>query len=255
MHNVIKASEYVSVKNGSAFPSNNVNLQDSSYESSQGAQDQHRKIVNEAFQKAQQIMEAAQNYSMNKVKESTQQMNQEAAQVLVQSREDGYRRGLLEGEKDGRELGYKDGLKNAEEENQAVAAELSGMLETVETMKCEILRKYEEDIKKLAVAIAEKVIKRELSIDEKAMQSIITNAVDSYRNQEWIRILVSKNTKTLLQSVDKSIVQALSDVSDNIKIEVSPDMDDGDCTIEMPDQMIDAGVNTQIDKIKHVLDM
>lgn len=251
--NVIKASECVTVKNGSAFPANNGSTED--------LHDQQRKIVSEAFQKAQQIMEAAQNYSMNRVKESTEQMNLEAAQLLVQSREEGYGRGFMEGKREGSELGYREGyeagcqsgLKKTEEENQAAAAELSQMLETVETMKSEILQKYEADIKKLAVAIAEKVIKRELSINEKAMQSIITNAVDSYRNQEWVRILVSKNTKALLQSVDKSIVQALADVSDNIKIEVSSNMNDGDCIIEMPDQMIDAGMNTQMDTIKHAL--
>lgn len=257
--NVIKASQYVTVKNGTAFPANNGSVPkvpDPPLE-----EDQHRKIVNEAFQKAQQIIEAAQNYTVNKVRESTQQMNQEAAQVLVQSREEGYGRGFAEGKKEGRELGYRDGyeegcragLQKAEEENRAAAEELSGMLDIVETGKAEILQRYEADLKKLAVSIAEKVIRRELSMNEKAMQSIIVNAVDAYRNQEWVRIFVSKNTKTLLQKVDKSIVEALSDVSDSIKIEVSPDMDDGDCIIEMPDRMVDAGVNTQTEKIKQAL--
>ena len=259
--NVIKASECVTVKNGSVFPANNVSVQNVPNATPENIHDQQRQIVSEAFQKAQQIMEAAQNYSMNRVKESTEQMNLEAAQLLVQSREEGYGRGFMEGKREGSELGYREGyeagcqsgLKKAEEENQAAASELSQMMETVETMKSEILQKFEADIQKLAVAIAEKVIKRELSMNEKAMQSIITNAVDSYRNQEWVRIQVSKNTKTLLQGVDKSIVQALCDVSDNIKIEVSSNLNDGDCIIEMPDQMIDAGMNTQMDTIKHAL--
>ncbi|MBW7573350.1 FliH/SctL family protein [Caproiciproducens faecalis] len=259
MPNVIKASQYVAVKNGSVFPANNGGIPQTPDSSLQ--EDQHRQIVNEAFQKAQQIIEAAQTFSMNKVRESTQQMNQEAAQVLVQSREEGYGRGFADGKREGKELGYQEGyeegrqsgLQKAEEENQAVAAELSQMLNTVETMKAEILRKYEADIKKLAVSIAEKVIRRELSMNEKAMQSIITNAVDAYRNQEWVRIFVSPNTKALLQNVDKTIVQALSDVSDSIKIEVSPDMNDGDCIIEMPDRKIDAGMNTQMNNIKQAL--
>lgn len=256
---IIKASEYVTIKNGNAFPSNNPSLSPSVKKSDERMQsdpeEEHRAILNQAFQKAQQIMEAAQNYSANKVKESTQRMNGEAALVMAQSREEGYRKGFAEGKKDGNEQGYRegyqDGFQKAEDENKATLDELAGMLETVERMKTEILQRFEDDIKQLSFAIAEKVIRKEISLDAKAMQSIIVKAMDSYRNQEWVRINVSPNTKSLL--ADSSLLKALQEVSDNVKIEAFAEMNDGDCKIEMQNQLIDAGVDTQLNNIKNEL--
>ena len=127
------------------------------------------------------------------------------------------------------------------------------MLETVEAQKTEILQKFENDIQKLAFAIAEKVIKKELIIDTLAMQSIIQNALDSYTNQSYLKIFVSKNTKSILVNADNSIIQALREISENVKVEISPNMNDGDCRIDMPDRVIDAGVNTQMTKIEQAL--
>ena len=135
--NIIKASEYVSIKNGTAFPANNrssrtVNghLWEQDEELKKAQDDQI--IVDKAHQEAQKLMEAAQNYSMNKVKETTQRMNEEAAQVWAQSHQEGYQKGLSEGQKGGNELGYKDGyeqgIKKAEEENEATLKELTDML-------------------------------------------------------------------------------------------------------------------------------
>jgi flagellar assembly protein FliH len=252
--NVIKASEYVAIKNGQAFPANSRDLR-----TAQGVQDEQQIIVDKAHQEAQQLIEAAQTYSMNKVKESAQRMNEEAAQVWARSHEEGYEKGLSEGQKTGTELGYKNGyeqgLAKAEEQNKATLAELTTMLEIAEKMKTEILQKFEDDIGQLAVAIAEKIIKKELSIDAKAMQEIILNAMDCYTNQGWIKIFVSKETKSQLLNADNSIIEALREVSENVKIEVSPDMKSGDCKIELPDRMVDAGVDTQMTRIKQALSL
>jgi len=253
---VIKASEYDSMKSNNNFPLNSGALQTENGRSASQKDDEieDRSIVTQAFQKAQQIMEAAQNYSLNQVKEATQHMNEEAARVLVQSHEEGYSRGLTEGQKGGSKLGYTDGyaqgLKKAADECIVTMDELAHMIETVEVMKAEILRKYEADIENLAVAIAEKVIKSQLTIDSKIMQSIILNAMDIYTNQSWVKIYVSKNSKALLENADNSIIQALREISENVKIEASPEMNDGDCKIDMPNQLIDAGVDTQLAKIK-----
>lgn len=255
MPKIIKASEYASIRNSIIFPSNNGTLQTKDKSMLQkDVENENRAIVSQAFQKAQQIMEAAQNYSLNQVKDATRQMNAEAARVLVQSHEDGYSRGMMEGQKGGSILGYTEGyaqgVKKAGEENTATMNELAHMIECVALMKIEILQKYEADIEKLAVTIAEKVINGKLSIDANVMQSIIKHAMDIYTNQSWVKICVSKNMKTLLENADHSIIQALREISENVKIESSADMNDGDCTIDMPDRMLDVGVNTQMARIK-----
>ena len=253
LRNIIKASEYVTIKNSTAFPSNNKNLQNNNENNS------NKSVINEAFDKAKQIMDAAEEFSIKKVQESTEKMNEESAKILRHSREDGFAKGFIKGKEEGIKAGYKDGYEDgfnkAQKKNQEVLNELTEMIKSVQDMKSEVIGKYEADIKKLSLEIAEKVIKRELSIDEKAMQSIILNSMDAYSNEEWIKIIVSPNTKSALINSDISIAEELKGVSNNIRIEASPDMKDGDCTIDMPDRMIDSGVDTQLSNIKRELEV
>jgi flagellar assembly protein FliH len=86
------------------------------------------------------------------------------------------------------------------------------------------------------------------------LHSIIQNAVDSYRNQAWVRIYVSGDTANLLTKADASIAQELKTVSDHVKVVVTTGISDESCVIEMPDQVIDAGVDTQLKKIKSALE-
>lgn len=264
MPSIIKASQYGDVKSQGSATENPADLLRKSQSIAEyEARDQHQAIVNDAFQKAKNIVEAAQNYSLNQLKESTMRMNEECAQMKIRSYEDGYNEGLAKGKQEGHDLGYEDGyqqgLKKAEEENKETSRrtrnELSRILEAAESKKNEVLVQFEEDIGSLAVAIAQKIIKKELSTDEKAIQSIIQNVLETYRNQEWVKIAVSPNTAELLTKADRNIIQALQDVSNNIKIISSPEMDDGGCKIDLPDRLIDAGADTQLNQIKSALNL
>ena len=55
-------------------------------------------------------------------------------------------------------------------------------------------------------------------------------------------------------SADSDILDALRKVSTNIKIEVMENGKQGDLLIEYPDQVVDAGVNTQLSNIRRIMD-
>ncbi len=262
---IIKASQYGDIKGNCILTANPADLLKPPADGTtkHEAREQHQAIVNDAFQKAKNIVDAAQNYSLNQLRESTVRMNEECAQMKIRSYEDGYSQGFEEGKKEGRELGYEDGcrqgLKKAEEETREAGRqtrdELKQMLDAVENKKSEVLTKFEADLESLAVAIAKKVIQKELSTDEKTMQAIIYGVLENYRDQAWVKILVSPQTAELLTKADRSIIEALQQVSSNVKILPSPEMNDGDCQIDLPDRLIDAGVDTQLTQIKTALQL
>ena len=53
--------------------------------------------------------------------------------------------------------------------------------------------------------------------------------------------------------VDTEFLEALSGLSDNIKIITMDNGEDGTCIIELPDEIIDASVGTQLENIKDIL--
>lgn len=259
--NIIKASQYGEMKSKDTLADDSVHPQTPASDEVKKRQieEKHQAIVKDAFQKAKNIVEAAENYSQNQLRESTMRMNEECAQMKVRSYEDGYNLGLAEGKKEGNALGYQagyeEGLKKAEEENRQAKEELARMLETVEAEKTKTLNEFSKKLEGLAIVIAQKIIKKELSIDSKAMQSIILNVMGAYRNQEWVRIHVSQDNAELLTKADCNIIKALQGISDNIKIIPSPELNDGDCKIDMPDRLIDAGTDTQLEYIKTELQL
>ena len=211
-------------------------------------------ILEEASAKAKQIIEAAQSYSARLMQETSEQMSREAASVRKRAYSEGYAQGMESGKSDGLEAGRRagedEGYKAAAAENRKNVQELGRMIEAVEKSKTRILKDFEDDLQNLAVAIAKAILKRELETDEKTMRSIILNAMDAYRNQGWVRIYVSSETAAVLMKADNNIVKALQEVSENVKVVPTDGMNEGACVIEMPDQVIDAGVDSQLRKIK-----
>lgn len=172
--------------------------------------------------------------------------------------EEGYAAGMEDGRKKGQEAGIRagksEGQKKADADNRKYISELSRMIESVEKSKSRILQNFESDLQDLAISIAKAILKKELQIDPDAMRSIILNALDAYRNQAWVRIYVPDQTANVLVKSDKNIAESLQSVSENVKVIATSNMKEGDCVLEMPDQVIDAGVDSQLRKIKSAIE-
>lgn len=219
---------------------------------------QVKEILEKAFTKAKQIVDSAQEYSNRQIQEARENIAEETAETKRRGYSEGYAQGSEQGKKDGREAGYRvgieEGKKKAAADNRRNIEELSLMIEAVEKAKTKILQDFQGDLQNLATAIARAILKKELEIDEGAMRSIILSAMEEYRNQEWIRIYVSDKTANVLLKADSSIVEDLKDISDSVKVIVAPDLNDGGCVLETPDQVIDAGIDSQLQKIKTTIE-
>ena len=217
-----------------------------------------RAVLDQAFRKARQIVDSAQNYRTTLLGETAEQAKKERAEAKRRGYEEGFSLGRKEGEERGREAGLREGgeegRKKAAAKNRKYVDELAGMIEAVERSKTTILSDFEADLKDLALTIAEAVVKKELKTDPKTMHAIILNAMDGYRNQAWVRIYVSDGTANLLLKADANIAEELKNVSDNVKVIATSGMDDGACVLETPDRVIDTGTDAQLRKIKSALD-
>jgi flagellar assembly protein FliH len=217
-----------------------------------------KEILEKAFQKAKQIVDSAQDYSTRQVRELNERMLRETEEAKKQGYSAGYAVGSKEGQKRGCEAGLRsgteEGLRKAADVNRKNIEELAEMIQTVEKEKEKVLQRFGDNLQDLAVAIAKAILKKELEVDDKAMSKIILSAMDSYRNQAWLRIYVSDQTANILTKADNNIVERLKGVSENVKVVAAQGMSDGGCIIEMPDQVIDAGIDTQLRKIRNAID-
>lgn len=217
-------------------------------------EDRCREILDQAFRKAKQIVDSAQAYRSEQLRECAERIQAELQEARKQGYEEGFARGRDEGKKQGFEAGLQqggaEGQRNAAAENRKYIDELARMIEAVEKSKSTVLSEFESGLQELAVSIARAILKRELKLDPKAMHTIIVNAMDSYRNQEWVRIYVSGSTSNLLLKGDAKITEELRNISDNVKVVVTDGMNDWGCILELPSRVIDAGIDAQLEKIQ-----
>lgn len=168
-------------------------------------------------------------------------------------REQAYR----EGREEGRDAGYRDAYeeqrKMLDEETRNFQRELTDVINSVSIEKDKILEQYIDELKNVTMTIAEKVIQTSIQSSGDIIKRMILAATDKMKKKQWAKIYVTKSNTGVSMNVDSEFMEALSHLSDNIKIITMDNGEEGTCIIELPDEIVDASVSTQLENIKDIL--
>ncbi len=162
-----------------------------------------------------------------------------------------------EGHEEGLNAGYQEALTEYRaqynEEIRSVKRDMAELIDSVRIEKSAILEKHIDDLKKIVLAIAEKVIHTSLKSSENVIHRMIMAATDKLKKTEWAKIYITKSDAELSMNVDTEFLNALSHLSDNVKIVTMDNEEEGICIIELPNEIIDTSVSTQLENIKDIL--
>lgn len=197
-----------------------------------------RKIIEEAKKQAEEIL---------------RQAEEEAAQMKTIAIEEGRKKGIDDGYKEGYQQAYKETMEKTQEEYQAFLKEMETIIKDVAAKKNETLQKYRQDLKNIAIAIAEKVIQISLKSSGEVIERMIIAATEKLKTKEWAKIYIAKCDADLMVEGDLDILRAISHLSNHLKVIVMENESPGTCIIELPDEIIDASANTQVENIKEIL--
>lgn len=195
------------------------------------------------------------------MEKNIKQMLQDAERDVETIKSEAFETASREGYSVGHEKGYSDGYSEAQlqvEQTLKVEAEnllqdLKNLIVSAEQTKRDVLEEYKEDLKDIAVAIAEKVIHVSLKSSGDIIKRMIVSATEGILSKEWVKIYIAKCDAELIVDGDASLISSLSYVSDHIKIILMEDEAPGTCIVELPDKVIDASANTQIENIKDII--
>lgn len=206
------------------------------------------RVIEEAKIEAEKIIAEANRYKLNAEVEFRKEVEKERAIAFKKGYNDGLEEGLINGEIEAkRVVGEEYRIKKEE-----MIEELSTQIFNVAESKEMILERYEKDILSLSITIAEKILKNHLKVNEDAIKSMLLDAMDNYKNEEWINIYLSPEDYITV-STDKNLIGKLESSAEKIRIEAVQDSDDGKLIIETKDTLIDASVNTQLKNMKDAL--
>ena len=191
-------------------------------------------IIAEANRQAKEILDEA--------KEEAEQLKKEA-----------YTTGFDQGHQEGYEAAYEEQQALLLEESSQFLTELENILNDLEQRKSELLQKHRKDMKNISIAVAEKVIQISLKTSGGVIERMIESATEKLKRKEWMKVYIAKCDADMLLEGDTQLMRNLSHISKHVKLIVMENETPGTCIIELPDEIIDASAQTQVENIKEIL--
>lgn len=207
---------------------------------------EEREIIPESIQDAgNEILENA--------RQKARQIVQDAREQAELLREKAYSEGKEAGHQDGFQEAHEEQRRILDEELAALRGNIADVISDISHEKDQILEQYIDDLKRISLAVAEKIIQTSLQSSSDIIKRMILVATDKIRKKQWAKIYVTKCDTSISMEVDTEFLDALAKLSDNVKIITMDNGEDGTCIIELPDEIIDASVSTQLENIKDIL--
>ena len=189
----------------------------------------------------------------HQAKEILRQAEQDAAELKKQAEKEGYLAGFKCGREEGKKQAEAEGTQAWNEKIQAVEQDVTRFLADSTREKEELLDQYLEDLKDIAVAVAQKVINVSMKSNGDVIKRMIMSATDTVKKSQWAKIYIAKADARFLAQGDAIFLKNLSRISDNVKIVPVENGEAGTCIVELPDEIIDASVGSQMDNIRSII--
>jgi flagellar assembly protein FliH len=152
------------------------------------------------------------------------------------TRKESYQRGFSEGRNVGRE--------QAAGEFQPVMDRLSRSLADLATVRSRVRKTAESDLLKLAIAVARRVIHRELTLDPGSIEGLIRVALEKLESRELCRVRVHPDQEPIIRTLLARFSAA--------PVELIPDgtLQSGDVLFETAHGTLDGSIEAQLQEIE-----
>lgn len=214
----------------------------------------------EAYNQASQIKEGAREEARGIImranetaEEILQEAREQAEEIRREAREQGYSEGHDRGRKEGTEEAKKEYQDTYQSSLDAFKEDMEQALASVREAKENCVRRYLDELKDCSVTIAEKVIHISLASSGEIIKRMILAETERMNKVAWVKIYMEKTDYELMMKTDADVIGELSRLSDNIKFIVMEKEQSGSCIIELPNEIVDISVDTQMENIKEIL--
>lgn len=196
-------------------------------------EEEARAVVEEARVQAGEILRAA---------------GEEAARI----REEARRRGFEEGRAEGR-------AEVAAAERERVARETAGLADllrmaarSLQERREEVAAAVERDLVRLAVAVAEKIVRAEVRAGRAVAAASLRRAVELVTRRRRIKVLFHPDDRAMLEACLPALCADFPDLG-TVDLEGNGGVSRGGCVVTTEEGVVDAALETQLEEIERGL--
>lgn len=210
-----------------------------------GAQASEEAADRQSDEAAGLLIEQAQKNAREILREAREQ-----AELL---REQAYEEGKQAGEQEGFQRAYEEHRQSLNKEIRGLQQNIADVVQSVTREKEYIMEQYIDELKNIVIAIAEKIIQTSIKSSGEIIKRMILAATDKMKKRQWAKIYITKCNTGVSLEADEAFLEALSNLSESVKIIMIDNSEEGTCIVELPDEIIDASVSTQLENIRDIL--
>ena len=170
---------------------------------------------------------------------------------IEQLKKDTFDRGYAEGREEGLQEGLKEGLKTGEETAAARIEEMTRLytdaLAEVATFKNTLRAQVEEEVVRLALAVAKKIVHREIHIDPTIIHTLVRVALERVSGKSTITIRLSPVDYEYMMHAHGNIAR---EEGREIHFESDGVVTQGSCLIQTENGDIDARIEEEFHEVE-----
>lgn len=167
-------------------------------------------------------------------------------------REEARREGLEKGRAEALEIARKAERERGAAEVSAVRDLLRKAAEAIQAKRAEIAAAAERDLVRLALAIAERIVKREVKVAEGVAAANVRRAIELTASRQVVKILVHPADLSRVEAFLPDLRREFSDILD-VAIEGSDTVGPGGCVVTTREGSVDATIAAQLEEIERGL--
>lgn len=177
-------------------------------------------------------------------------MAEEAAMledIRREVREQAYRDGYQQAEKEGFEAGYQEGLRQKRGELKESIAEVEKQLDAMQEQQKAFLTQFAQELKFMAIDVAEKIIFKKIEEDDLILTSLVTQAITSVKNTKWLTVELSERLISLVEYMRSEVNKP--DYHGRVEIDAVACPDDT-CRVNSDEGTLVASVSVQAENLR-----
>lgn len=146
-------------------------------------------------------------------------------------------------------MGYNEGFEKTKEELLGCTEKLNDSLKQVTLNHEESLNQIKNEIEKISLAVAEKILQKQLEVDDLAMLNLIEELISENKQASFIKVEISEQMEHLIDHIQTLFVKKYPQLSVS-----KSNKPKGTCIVDTPDGVIDASIQTQLENIRKAID-
>jgi flagellar biosynthesis/type III secretory pathway protein FliH len=148
----------------------------------------------------------------------------------------------------GFEQGQKDGVALGEKKAQETWKKMMALLEELEDLKGRIFEETEEEIIRLSVTMARKIIKKEVAMDSDTLRRSVHHALKFLKDKSFVRVLINPDDMKILEPYLPEF--ATDNKIENLELAEDHCVEPGGCILETGFGRINATLEGQLAELE-----